>query len=351
MTNEKGTKRNLEVHTNPHPERLFHMMPANVLRKATPEELEQQERDVRARAALQKWLGKRFWKIREFVFTPEDEQAFTDLLKETFPNIRFLDEDALGKRKHEASGEQVAAKEPELRYFDSLADPSNYTFTCWLEPEGWQPKIGPTRFAPKARCILNEPPLQFEFQATRAVQPTAYTTGDRFRQKDKPLPPAWSRPSGRMIARPRVDDAEYKAFLGKAYKLVTKIATNKLIFTDPLTGWSRETPNPRGENLWVGYHALAWCRENPRHFLDGSYRPAEEAEWRCKIPKNHPDYLTRDEAHERLDERVRFEFEKLKEENRKLAEAKGNGTDAKSKKKSAAKKSSKSKTRPKKKGG
>ncbi|MEX0922536.1 MAG: hypothetical protein WDZ84_07155 [Rhodovibrionaceae bacterium] len=350
MENKSNKKGKLVVHTNPHPKPLFHMAPANVLRKATLEELEQQERDNRAFLALQKWLGKRFWKIREFVFTPEDEQDFSDLLKETFPTIRFLDKDALGQRKHAASGSAQTDREPELRYFDSLADPSESWFLCWLEPEGWQPKIGPTRFAPKARCILNEPPLQFEFHPMHAIQTTAYSTGDQFRRKDKPLPPTWSLPSGYMQAHPRVDDSEYKAFLGKAYRLVTKIATNKLIPTDPLTGWSRKTPKPRGENLWVGHHALAWCLENPRHFLDGSYRPAEEAEWRCRIPKKHPDYLTIEEAYERMEERFRFEYEKLKEENRKLVKAKGAGVQANSKKKPFKKSTSPQKP-PKKKGG
>ena len=350
MAKKREGERNFEVHTNPHPERLFHILPATVLRTLTPEEAKKSERELRAFAALQKWRGKRFWKKREFVFTPEDEQAFTDLLKETFPNIRFLDQDALGEGKHQAYGERRSTTEPELRYFDSLADPSNHTFICWLEPKGWQPKIGPTRFAPNSRCILNEPPLQFKFHPARVVHSTAYSYGDTFRQKDKPLPPTWSRPSGRLQANPCLDDTEYKAFLGKAYKLVTKIATNKLIPTDPLTGWSHETPRPRGEPLWAGHHAIAWCRENPRHFLGSTYRPADEAEWRCKIPREHPDYLSFAEASERLVERIRFDIEKQNEEHRKFAEAKSGGARGKSKKQPARKRP-KSANPPKKRGG
>ena len=169
MAKRPDSERNFEVHTNPHPGPLVRDIP-NVLRTATPEELEQIERDVRALAALQKWDGKRFWKKRKIVFALEDVEAFTELLKASFPRIRFLNEQALGSRKHAAFGSvHIDRCEPKLRYFDSLADPDQKWFLCWVEPEGWEPKIGPTRFAPNARCIVNEPPLQFDFRPMRAV--------------------------------------------------------------------------------------------------------------------------------------------------------------------------------------
>ena len=146
MAKRPDSERNFEVHTNPHPGPLVRDIP-NVLRTATPEELEQIERDVRALAALQKWDGKRFWKKRKIVFALEDVEAFTELLKASFPRIRFLNEQALGSRKHAAFGSvHIDRCEPKLRYFDSLADPDQKWFLCWVEPEGWEPKIGPTRF-------------------------------------------------------------------------------------------------------------------------------------------------------------------------------------------------------------
>lgn len=348
MAKKRDVERNFEVHTNPHPDPLVRDIP-NVLRRATPEELEERERNVRALVALQKWDGKRFWKNRRIVFALEDVEAFTELLKASFPRIRFLDEKALGARKHEAFGSvHIARCEPKLRYFDSLADPDQKWFLCWLEPEGWKPKIGPTRFAPNARCILNEPPLQFEFRGMRAVLYMNYSTGQAFRRKDKPLPPCWVRPDGELLAHPRVGDTEHKAFLGKVYNLVTKIATNKLVCVDTLTGRALVPPKLRGEKVWVGHHALAWCREHPRHFLAGYFRPADEAEWRSRLPTELPDYLSEEEAHERFVARVRFEQQARRK--RQLAEGNGIVSSGNSKKEPGAKSPSKQ-TRPKKKGG
>ncbi len=283
--------------------RIYHAAKAIVLAKEEdpndPEVVKRRE-DQRRRyehIARQKKLYK--YKYRLVACTTEDEQAFTDLLKKTFPGICIVSHDDAENQKLLAAALQEG-KAPQLQRFDSLADPDCLHFFCWLEPEDWQPIVEAVDSEPPRYRIVNLPRLRFEFLADRGVVKNNYYNVSWFREIGKPLPPIWSLDASSLEARYHIDDREHQDFLRKAYRLITGMASNRLIAVDEVTGRARTAPTKRGGKTWVCTHALAWCREHPGHMVSGRYRPADEYDSRSKIPETHPDYLTGLEGEQRF---------------------------------------------------
>ena len=325
---------------------------------------EEEERQQRRWEEARRRAKQHRYKKRPVVFTEEDEQAYTDLLLAAFPGISIVDHDDLFDQKRLAAAAETG-KPPRIRRYRSLADQSCLHFSCWMEPEGWQPVVETTDADPPLYRIANLPRLRFEFLADRGVVTNNYHNATWFREWDTPLPPIWSRDASSLEAFYHVDDEEHRQFLRKAYRLVTKIASNRLFAVDEITGRAKTAPTKSGSKTWVGNHALAWCRENPHHLLWDNYRPADEYEERRRIPIEHPDYLTPQEARDRFfawaykrleefDAELRARRKELAEEKRAHDAAKkkaAKNAAARAPKKSTAKKSTKSNKPGKKKGG
>ena len=71
------------------------------------------------------------------------------------------------------------------------------------------------------------------------------------------------------------EDKEQRAFLKKVMRLLGKVATNKLAGFVP--GSRTDLMAIRSCDVWAGFHAIEWCREDPRRRLGGC-RPLEEVE-------------------------------------------------------------------------
>lgn len=320
MAKKDGRRKSSAPNPDPHPEPLFRSG-AHLIRRT--EEVDPEHPDAvwnrkirdRVLASIEEAPYQR-QKDRYFVFTEDDERAFSDLLKEAFPTIRFY-RDPLDSDQEELATAQREGRTPRLRAADSLADPEVRSFHCWLEPEGWTPRIESHWLRPNRLVIRNLPHLSFTYRNERTPQKNRYSNLTVFRRKTKPLPPLITLYEGNLRAHYRIDDEPYKAFLRKAFNLVTKVASNKLIIVDEITGSTPGPPKPRGEKYWAGYHALAWCKEDLRRVLTRErYRPADEWEWRSKIPREHPDYYSPKEASELLEARFNKEFDAFTEEAR-----------------------------------
>lgn len=351
MGKKDGKNKNDGERPDPHPGPLIHSA-ARAIVPARPED-ENDPEVIRKRLATQQRYAEaaqrakeRRKKSRKVVFTEDDERDYSELLLEAFPGIRFVSLDDVSDQKILSAADAVG-RPLQLRYFDSLAEHRVYSFFCWLEPEGWEPEIAPDPLTPGKFQVVNLPRLRFSYESDRGILEDGYFFSSSFRVLKKPLPPLWSRDAGAFHARFRIDDEEHQAFVRKAFRLVTKIASNRLFWVDQITGRAMGPPNKRGTDIWAGNHALAWCRENPRHLLCDNLRPEEEYEERSKIPELHPDYLSSEEGQRRLYIRAEAELQAFYEEvlahRREMAKQQMSET--------AAKIRSKSANPPKKKGG
>lgn len=270
-------------------------------------------------------IVKKRFRRREIVFTSADEQAFSIVLRETFPEMRFLDHVESKVSDYFAANPRRKTM-PTLPYVDDLSEVSVGWRTGWLEPEGWKPEFAPIGFNGQ-RKLANPPRCAFRyFDAKRRILTNDYTKLTAFRMKDKPLPQNKVRMPTTIHVAFLPFDEDAKKFAAKVMRAVSKVAVNTLIRVDPITGYSRMPP-ARDRNIWVGYDALAWCRENSRNFVDLNLRPGDEAEERHKLPKDDPGYYTLKEASERL--RASFAPYKLSSRQSVKKQTKGKTVDKK----------------------
>lgn len=197
-------------------------------------------------------------KSRQLVMDREDADAFSRVLLEAYPRIRFVPFEYwrrwIGGEGH--PWEDLKPPHLDLQYFDSLGDPSEWRFRAWVEPKGWQPDWqGPNENG--IWVIKNQPHLQFVFERGMTIPPEHTNLQ-----------------AGRVWAYFGKDDREYRAFLNRLWRILAKMTTNSLLLVD------RETKELRGPTVrcttWAGPHAIAWCREDPMRTLDSDLRPVEE---------------------------------------------------------------------------
>lgn len=192
-------------------------------------------------------------KGRVLCFNQADAHDFGEALRERFPRIRFRMFDYTYLQSRPAPGEQPRLDIP---LYESLGDPSEWRFSVWIEPEGWEPVWeGPNKN--NLMVITNKPVLRFAFDISRCY-PRPY--GDNLHQ-------------GQIWAYYRADDKETARFLNAVWRISAKLSTNVLDIVDPETG--AVTYKATRSMIWAGYHALDWCRADPRHFIDGNIRPTD----------------------------------------------------------------------------
>ena len=206
----------------------------------------------------------------------EDVEALERLLLDAFPDLRFLWGN-LWRRASlaTADGHQVGVQqvhEP-IPYIESLYQERLGWTMAWREPPGWRPVWG-RREEAEYLIVLNQPPRRFGFlkgSIGRGGNPVQRNLVN-FRD-------------GLLNGRYAREDKEQKAFLSKVMRLLGKVATNKLAIFAP-DSRTRLIPAKPGY-VWAGYHAIEWCRQDPRRRLGGAYRPLEEVE--TGLPPLPPD--------------------------------------------------------------
>src|SRR3546814_84633 len=105
------------------------------------------------------------FKSRLLALHPQDEIEFTNVLKQAFPEIRFLPREYWTRYETDASGNREWVKRaPPLRvpYAGDLTSDDLHSLTGWLEPPNWQPIWrGPSK--DQLYFIDNEPRLKFHY--------------------------------------------------------------------------------------------------------------------------------------------------------------------------------------------
>jgi hypothetical protein len=237
-----------------------------------------------------------YFKSRNFVaMTRKDGEDFSAALLQEFPTIRFLRSDySTPWVDKAASVEQIRKRDAGLL---PRSTPSNVmrnpakdsppfiaslgeaTFVqgakAWVLPPGWHAEWSQSPNSEGIYTIVNKPRLEFEF--TRSC----YIIRSRNRAFDEPPGNLGENEilvlaCDRLYGRFRRDDKEQQAFLRKVFRVLSKVTTTEVAWCD------RATREPKGicetKSVWVGFDALAWMRQDPRHYVRDSgtyYRPPE----------------------------------------------------------------------------
>ncbi len=184
-------------------------------------------------------------KSREVIFTERDEVAFSRILRDRFPTVRFQE----NARNHS----------DDILVCNRLQDCPGSRLYIFVPKEDWTP------------LILNcPPPLSNEFYLHKPRTHFIY-----YRGHWSWLPPnrKWACEMPNLTAGHvegayyREGDNETRLFLNTVWRLITKISV--------CIG-----------SRWCGYDALRHAQERPRRMLDGCIRPAED--WR--FPEDCPYY-------------------------------------------------------------
>lgn len=193
--------------------------------------------------------GKQTKRGREVMMTMVDEAAFTRVLKEAFPGIRFVDG-------------QVWPR-PGIPWIDTIDGGQETLVYGFLPDPGWQPK---EKEQYRGRYSFALPRRSFQFD--RSEWDWTLPRGANW---------AWDPPTltvGSITSSYYRDDPEDKFFVNKLYRLLRKIMVNAFRVEFPHLGvvYGEAT----GYDYWAGHDALRWCSEAPARMLDGKFRPHSE---------------------------------------------------------------------------
>lgn len=196
--------------------------------------------------------------VRNVVLSPEDEIAYATLLRETMPDICFLDLDFVQGYKDRSAGTGLLPdSSPEIAI---VFDPSwNPGLSCSEDP------------SPDARRLRK---ICFPIGMLKQ----RYYISNRRDLRNTSGPPLSQYISpGRLSFRYIADDKKQRRMVRAALRLLGRIADNRhLIRIDPHTRKTLDE-NPL-DGPWVGHHARRWCLEQPdRDFstweCDSAFRP------------------------------------------------------------------------------
>lgn len=198
--------------------------------------------------------GDQFFRGKEIAFMPEDEEAYCQLLRQKAPGIRFVDD---LNYKEVAAG--LAPGHPAHR---SVAACGLVVIILFAPSEDWQPEYRQVDTSLGRRWSLRYPShLHGRWWRTR---PNAYGGREPAAYKGPRSPPGLG--PARLYFSGQKDDPEQVRLAGELIRLVSRVATNKLLFVRTERD---EPPVPvlRGGMTWAGHHAVAWARQSPDRIL------------------------------------------------------------------------------------
>lgn len=202
-------------------------------------------------------------KARVTCFHPKDADAFSDALRERWPGITFQRHAywELQEKGHSAYKENWK----DIDEYPSLGATDEGMIRVFVKPDGWEPvwTDGPNESG--LHFIENLPEMDFIYQSSIFIG----KNGMRAWGDD----PKFSISSGRLSIIYNKDNKEHERFLNAVWRIVAKLSTNIVDILDMETGEVRH--HAQRTTTWCGYHALDWCREDPRRRLDENLRPAD----------------------------------------------------------------------------
>ena len=212
-------------------------------------------------------------KRRQPAMLPADSEDFSNALREAFPSIKFIRRPSQFTLRRTLGRDELRPEDLSLFYCDSLAQDFELgtdecfkwdsTITAWLEPEGWEPFwIGPTPESGNY-VIANKPRLYFSYGASG---------------------PGFYKENGNLILRdgfitstfPR-NDKEFKSFINKVWRILSKLTTNVFTHVDRKSGRPYGPAKPTVIDC-CGLHAMDWMREAPNRYVISNCRPPEDGD-------------------------------------------------------------------------
>lgn len=195
-----------------------------------------------------------FFRRRHIAFASEDEEAYCELLRKKAPNIRFVNDLDYKDREAEAPPGHVANR--------SVAACKLHVTILFAPSDDWQPHYEKVQTERGPLWSLRYPGrLHGRWRRTR---PHAEGGREPPTYKGPRIPPgvgqAWLYFSGQRT------DTDGVKLAGELIRLVSRVATNKLLF---VRTERQEVPEPvlRGGMLWAGFHAIEWARQSPDRIL------------------------------------------------------------------------------------
>lgn len=208
---------------------------------------------------------------RDFVFHPDDAAAWSELMRQRFPGLRYYDQPL--------SGELLPGKAPfDLRLRTTLHGGTGEHFRSieLVFDETWRPEWTKDR---SGDWLLKSPPYPnatIVFLGGRIFEKTTVRGGydyvrggESLRAPDVIEPPRIT--GGQIYFRCEKGEPEHMRVARAALRLIAKVATNKVDMVHYPS--LRIVPQEGGGPCvtWCGFHALDWCRKAPDRFL--SYIP------------------------------------------------------------------------------
>jgi len=238
----------------------------------------------------------------------EDARDFEALLRDAFPQIRFLRWDYKLKwrelwrwrpvilemsdyrdiRKDGLWQPPCEMRDPgdePLLYRDSLTYPWESHFLCWVEPDGWKPEwwcLKPGRDYE----LINMPRCRFEFRRSgihwqtkdgSRPEDNAWVNGHEFwRPPDRAAEhEIHYMNKGTLHAWWADGDKQAESFARKVFRLANKLMSNEFRVVD------RETLMPESSkpaylgDRWAGHHAMKWAAERRHNYIFGFLKPPD----------------------------------------------------------------------------
>ncbi len=188
------------------------------------------------------------FRSRNIAFTREDEAAYCALLREAFPDVRYLDR---------PKGGHDGPEPPEIGFYTRLVDcPASITDVIF--DVGWRPawrKQGKYQ----TWSATNYPYPNAYIIRSGSIYPRSEKSG--IRGVEGPSPPSLDDGDIHFRCRPACP-GDFK-LAAKALRLIGKVATNKrqvhLYYPSLEVIGCRE----KGSELWIGHDAIRWLREDP----------------------------------------------------------------------------------------
>lgn len=185
---------------------------------------------------------------QDIVLHRDDLVAYSNLLIEAFPNVRFFDD--ITWLPH---GER-----PPEKVYRSLAERREYVTCIFFDAADWRPEWSIIPGKNTNQCHLdNEPFPCGTLQMSPPGEGKAPIEG----------PPDVEAPrGGRIFFNFFVGEKEQERIVRKAIRLFEKIASNRRLMLVRVDTGEVLNPDFR-EGLWVGHHARGWYLARPNQFI------------------------------------------------------------------------------------
>ena len=196
--------------------------------------------------------------VRHTAMNAFDDAMFSFALREEIPTIRFC----IGDRRYV----------PQERWYETIAE-IGIMATAYAAPTpDWEPLMMPDGGDFILYRGLDWPDLYFHYHRTGWNWSFRYADGTPLDR-----PPTTSNDVNTYIStKYRRGDEEQKLFLGKVWRALRRVATNRYRSIDK-EGVVTTKEAPR-HPCWIGHSLLQWCRNDPRRTVEGRFRPCDDWE-------------------------------------------------------------------------